>query len=187
MSRGADNGRGPHACLVQFSALRAGADADVYARIRSDRRRGAGPAPRVYLLSDVRKVHLKYEHTKQREYFQCFIHTTRGPIDLRHVDYVSFGKFKDQRDTYTPFVKALLAEVARVPGVEFRAGSMTNFVGAIVGTPVMGGLAWLCFSLGRYALAIFAAAMGGLAMMMIAPSRPRRFDPLAPPSDVLPE
>jgi hypothetical protein len=148
---------------------------------------GAGLPPQTYLLRDVRRVHLKYEHTKQREYYQCFIHTTRGRIDLRHVHYVGFNDFQDRRPAYTPFVKALLAEVARVPGVEFRAGSMANYVGAIVGVPVMAGLAWLCFSLHRYALAIFAAAMGGLALLMIAPSRPRRYDPQAPPANLLPE
>lgn len=139
-----------------------------------------------YLLGDVQVVHLKYEHTKQREYYQCFLHTRRGRIDLRHVDYESFGKFQDQRATYTPFVRALLAELARVPGVRFKAGSMVNFIGAIIGVPVMAGLTWLCVSFGRYGLAIFAAAMGGIAVIMIGPSRPRRFDPLAPPADLLP-
>ncbi|HVE70292.1 MAG TPA: hypothetical protein VNI54_02905 [Thermoanaerobaculia bacterium] len=140
-----------------------------------------------YLLADVQKVHLKYEHTKQREYYECYIHTRRGRISLRHVSYRGFGDFEDRRKTYTPFVKALLAELARVPGVQFQGGSMTNFVGAIVGLPVMLGLTWLCVSLGRYGLGIFAAMMGGLAGIMIAPSKPRRVDPLEPPADLLPE
>ena len=147
---------------------------------------GGDAPPQTYLYDEIRKVHLKYEHTKQREYYQCFIHTTRGRIDLRHVHYVSFGSFEDRRATYTPFVKALLAEVARVPGVQLKAGSTANFIAAIVGVPLMAGLAWLCVSLGRYALAIFAAMMGGLALMMIGPSRPRKLDPLNPPDDLLP-
>jgi hypothetical protein len=148
---------------------------------------GDGLPPQSYLFTEVRKVHLKYEHTKQREYYQCFIHTTRGRIALRHLHYVGFAKFEDRRATYVPFVKALLAALANVPGVQFRGGSMANFIGAVIGTPVMAGLAWLCFSLGRLGLALVAAAMGGLALMMIAPSRPRRFEPLAPPEDLLPE
>jgi hypothetical protein len=148
---------------------------------------GYGLQPQTYLLTDVRKVHLKYEHTKQREYYQCFVHTTRGRIDLRHVHYVSFGKFEDRRATYTPFVKALLAALARVPGVQFKAGSMVNFVSAILGVPLMAGLAWLCFSIGRFELAIFAAFIGGIALLMIPRSRPRKLDPLAPPADLLPE
>ncbi len=147
---------------------------------------GGDMTPRTYLWEEIRRVHLKYEHTKQREYYQCFLHTRRGRIDLRHVDWQSFGRFQDRRATYTPFVRALLAELARVPGVRFKAGSTANFIGAIVGAPVMAGLMWLCVSLGRYGLAIFAAAMGGLAVFMIGPSRPRRFDPLAPPADLLP-
>jgi hypothetical protein len=147
---------------------------------------GGGIPARVYLLTDVSKVQLKYEHTKQREYYQCHIHTTRGRVDLRHLHYVSFGKFEDRRATYTPFVKALLAAVAQVPGVQFKAGSMANFIGAIVGLPVMLGLTWICLSLGRYGLAIFAALMAGLALWMIPRSRPRRFDPLAPPEGLLP-
>ena len=53
--------------------------------------------------------------------------------------------------------------------------------------PLMAGLMWLCISLDRVGLAVFAGAMGGLAVIMIGPSRPRRFDPLAPPADLLPE
>src|SRR5688500_5852319 len=125
-----------------------------------------GPA-QTYLLGDVQVVHLKYEHTKQREYYQCFLHTRRGRIDLRHVDWVSFGQFQDRRATYTPFVRALLAELARVPGVRFKAGSTANFIAAILGVPVMAGLMWLCVALERYGLAIFAGAMGSLAVIMI--------------------
>lgn len=148
---------------------------------------GGGLPPQSYLFTEVRKVHLKYEHTKQREYYQCFIHTTRGRIALRHLHYVGFATFEDRRLAYTPFVKALLAALAKVPGVQFRGGSMANFIGAIIGAPVMAGLAWLCFTLDRYFLAFMAAAMGGLALVMIKPSRPRRVDPLAPPEDLLPE
>jgi hypothetical protein len=148
---------------------------------------GGGMQPRIHLFSEVRKVHLKYEHTKQREYYQCFIHTAQGRIDLRHVHYVTFGKFDDRRATYTPFVKALLAELAGVPGVQFRAGSMANFIAAILGVPLMLGLTWICLSVGRIGLGAFAAAMGGLALMMIVPSKPKRFDPLAPPDNLLPE
>ena len=148
---------------------------------------GGGMGEQSYALADVRKVHLKYEHTKQREYYQCFIHTSRRRIDLRHVHYVGFAEFEDRRKTYTPFVKALLAATANVPGVRYQAGSTVNFIGAILGVPLMAGLMWLCISLDRVGLAVFAGAMGGLAVIMIGPSRPRRFDPLAPPADLLPE
>lgn len=64
---------------------------------------------------------------------------------------------------------------------------MLNYGCAIVGLPLMLGLTWICVSLGRYALAIFAAIMGGVALLMIGPSRPRRLDPLAPPTELLPQ
>ena len=148
---------------------------------------GTKVPPQTYWLADVHTIHLKYEHTKQREYYQCFIHTRRGRIGLRHVHWDSFAKFEDQRATYTPFVRAMLAAVADVPGVRFKAGSMLNFGGAIAGVPLMAGLTWLCLSLGRVGLAIFAAFMGGIAVLMIGPSRPRKFGPLAPPADLLPQ
>ena len=140
----------------------------------------------IYPLDEVQRVHLKYEHTKQREYYQCFVHTRRGRIDLRHVHWQAFAKFEDRRATYTPFVRALLAETARRPHVHYRAGSMANFVGAIVGIPVMGFLVYLCIVLGQIALAGFAGFMLVLCLLMLKPSRPRRLDPLAPPADLLP-
>lgn len=142
---------------------------------------------RTHPLADVRMVHLKYEHTKQREYYQCFIHTGRGRLSLRHVSWSGFGAFEDRRKTYTPFVRAVLAELAKRPNVRYRAGSMANFVGAVVGAPGMAALTWLCVKLGHMGTAIFAGFMGGLCMLMIGPSRPRQFDPLAPPVDLLPE
>lgn len=143
--------------------------------------------PGFHLLSDVRAVRLKYEHSKQREYYQCFIHTKRQRIFLRHVHWRGVMDFEDRRATYTPFVKTLLRELAPYPGVQFRAGSMANFVGAIVGAPIMAGLLVLCATLGRTGSAILAGLMLGICLLMLGPSRPRRFDPLAPPEDVLPE
>jgi len=81
----------------------------------------------------------------------------------------------------------LLRELAPYPGVQFRAGSMANFIGAIVGAPIMAGLLVLCAVLGRIGSAILAGFMLGICLLMLRPSRPRRFDPLAPPEDVLPE
>ena len=148
---------------------------------------GSALGPRFHLLSDVRAVRLRYEHSKQREYYQCFIHTKRHRISLRHVHWRGVMDFEDRRATYTPFVKALLAALAPYPGVQFRAGSMANFIGAMIGAPIMAGLLWLCASLGRIGPAILAGFMLGLCLLMLGPSRPRRFDPLAPPADVLPE
>lgn len=142
---------------------------------------------RFHLLCDVRAVRLRYEHSKQREYYECFIHTKRQRIDLRHVHWRGAMDFEDRRATYAPFVKTLLRELAPYPGVQFLAGSMANFIGAIVGAPIMAGLLVLCAWHGRIGSACLAGFMLGLCLLMVGPSRPRRFDPLAPPEDVLPE
>jgi len=147
---------------------------------------GPDIAPQSHRLADVQSVHLKYEHTKQREYYQCFIKTKQGRISLRHVDWAAIGKFEDRRAHYTPFVKATLAELARYPHVKFKAGSLANFGCAIAGVPLMGGLCWLAASLGHIGSAILAALMMGICVIMIRPSRPRALDPLAPPADLLP-
>lgn len=147
---------------------------------------GADIAPQTYLLSDVQAVQLKYEHTKQREYYQCYLRMKGGRIVLRHVDWSGFGNFTDLRASYTPFVKALLAQLARYPGVKYRAGSMLNFGCAIAGIPLLGTLSSLAVQIGHIGTAIFGALMMGLCAIMIGPSRPRPLDPLAPPEALLP-
>ncbi len=147
---------------------------------------GHGFGTLIYPLEDVRKVHLKYEHTKQREYYQCFIYTKSGRVSLRHVHWESMGKFQDRRATYTPFVRALLAELARRPSVQFKAGSTVNFVAALLGIPLTAALAWWALSLGYTGRAFLALSLGGLCVWMIGPSRPRRLDPLDPPRELLP-
>jgi predicted ester cyclase len=180
----------PDPPLAQYAFRRSVLEQQVTYTLYGDRlvlENGPLLGPRFHLLSDVRAVRLRYEHTKQREYYECFIHTKRQRIALRHVHWHGPMKFEDRRATYTPFVKALLRELAKYPGVQFRAGSMANFIGAIVGAPVMAGLLILCASLGKIAPAVLAGFMLGLCLLMLGPSRPRRFDPFAPPEDVLPQ
>jgi hypothetical protein len=180
----------PEVPLARYAFRRSVLESEVAYALYDDRvviEGGSALGPRFHLLSDVRKVHLRYEHTKQREYYQCRIHTKGRRIDLRHVHWRGVMDFEDRRATYTPFVKALLTALAPYPGVELRAGSMANFIGAIVGAPIMAGLLWVCASSGRFGGAILAGLMLGICLLMIGPSRPRRFEPHAPPPDVLPE
>lgn len=141
---------------------------------------------RRYLLNEVRVVHIKYEHTKQRGYYQCFIRTPDTRLALRHVHWKGAGNFEDRRATYTPFVKALLGELSRFPGVQFKAGSMGNFIAAMIGIPLMTALGVLALSRGLEGRAALAGFMVFLCLVMLRPSRPRRLDPLAPPEDLLP-
>ena len=137
-------------------------------------------------LSDVRAVRLKYEHTKQREYYQCYLHLKDRKIVLRHVHWANFGAFQDRRETYTPFVKTLLAQLAAYPNVRFQAGSLVNFGCAILGVPLMAFLGYLALNHGSKTSAILAGIMLAICLLMIGPSRPQKLDPLAPPANLLP-
>lgn len=145
-----------------------------------------GFPPQIYLLADVEKVRLKYEHSKQRAYYQCFLHTRRGKIALHHLTWQGFGDFHDLRATYTPFVRKTLAQLADYPNVQFRAGSRVNFIFAILGVPLMAALAVLAVRFDRDGSATLATLMMAICLAMIGPSRPRKFDPLEPPDDLLP-
>jgi hypothetical protein len=148
---------------------------------------GGSPVTTTHFLSDVKGIRLKYEHTKQREYYECRIKLARGSVDLRHVSWFAFGKFEDRRETYTPFVKTLLTQLANQTNVDFRGGSMANFIGALIGIPVMATLAAICVTMGKYGLAVLALFFLTLCGWMLGPSRPRRFDPRKPPEDLLPQ
>jgi hypothetical protein len=175
--------------LVQYCFRRSVLEQERCYSIDEDRLviEGAGAAPRVIPLNDIRAVHLKYEHTKQREYYECHVHTGGGRVSLRHVHWQGFREFQDRRLVYTPFVKALLAQLAGRSNVTFKAGSAANFIGAIVGIPVMSTLGVIALWMQRYGYAALAGFFTTLCIAMIGPSRPRAFDPLAPPADLLPE
>lgn len=147
---------------------------------------GASLPAQTYTWPQVRRVHLKYERTKQRAYYQCFIHTDQGRIDLRHVHWQGLMDFTDRRNTYTPFVRSLLRELARYPGVRFDAGSRANFVAAIIGVPLMAGLTLLSLAVGLVLPALLGVFITGLCLLMLRRSRPRVVDPLTPPADLLP-
>ena len=146
-----------------------------------------GEPPRHYPLDQVDTVHLKYERTKQRAYFQCFIHTRTGDrVSLRHVHWGGLAKFDDRRESYTPFVRAVLQALAGRPGVTFKAGSLLNFIAALIGIPAFAVLAGLAFSIGSTAPGLFALFMLLLCIPVLRRSRPRSVDPLNPPVSVLP-
>jgi len=179
----------PYAPIAQYTFRRSVFESDQTYIVYPDRIdvEGAGVGPRRYLLNDVRTIHLKYEHTKQRAYYQCIIRFTRARLSFRHLHWMGPGKFEDRRATYTPFVKALLGELSRFPDVQYKAGSMVNFISAILGVPIMAALGLLALAHDRTGSAALAGLMLGICLLMIPRSRPRRLDPLAPPADLLPE
>ncbi len=174
--------------LAQYAFRRSMIEAERTYTLYPDRLtvEGEGLPPQVYELSQVRRVHLKYERTKQRAYYQCFIHTDKGRVDLRHVHWQGLANFEDRRGTYTPFVRTLLHTLARYPGIRFDAGSMANFIAAIIGIPLMGILTLLALLVGLLLPALVGLGITVLCILMLRRSRPRRVDPAAPPADLLP-
>ncbi len=148
--------------------------------------RAEGEPARVYPLDGVQSVHLKFERTKQRAYFNCLVDTDQGRVALRHLHWGGVLNFDDRRGSYTPFVRALLQALANRPGVHFKAGSLLNFITALVGLPVMAVLGVLAFSMGLWPATALAALMVFICLSMLGRSRPRSFDPAQPPSDLLP-
>ena len=63
---------------------------------------------------------------------------------------------------------------------------MANFIGAIVGAPLMITIGVIALYFGRIGSALLAGFMTTLCAIMIGPSRPRALDPAAPPEDLLP-
>jgi|GEM_PF-3516797 len=147
---------------------------------------GEDTPPRSYPLDQVRTVHLSYNRTRQRGYFQCFIHTTGDRISLRHVHWGGIAVFQDRRESYTPFVRALLLALAQRPGVRFKAGSIVSFITAVVAIPLFAVLAWLAFSIGVPAAGVFALFMLLICVPMVHRARPRALDPRDPPAALLP-
>lgn len=137
-------------------------------------------------LARVRKVHLKYERTKQRAYFLCAISGGPQHLELKHIHFGGILRLEDRRETYTPFVRALLLAMAGRPGVQIKAGSMLNFITAIVGIPLTLGLGLVMLMLDQWAGMGAAALLLVMCLSVIRRSRPRAVDPANPPAAFLP-
>ena len=146
-----------------------------------------GEPPRVYPLEQVAGVHLKFDRTRQRGYFQCVIHTAADDVSLRHVHWAGVANFHDRRETYTPFVRALLLALSTRPGVLYRAGSLLSFVTAIIGLPLFVVLGVAALAMGRTVSAALAGLMMFICLSLLRRARPRSFDPRNPPAVLLPE
>jgi hypothetical protein len=148
---------------------------------------GEGSRPEAYELAQVETVHLKYERSKQRAYYNCFIHTRAKTISLKHVHFGGIGRIQDQSETYTPFVRALLQAVAQQnPRATLKAGSLFNFIMCILLFPFVVGVGVLAWTLGSWAGALTMAFFALMCIGVIPRSRPRTVDPANPPANVLP-
>jgi uncharacterized MAPEG superfamily protein len=143
--------------------------------------------PEVYRLAQVDKVHLKYDRSKQRSYYSCFIHTPARKVAIRHVHFAGIARFEDRRETYTPFVRAVLQAVAQQnPRATLKAGSLATFIMCIVLLPMLIAVGVLAYTLDSWGGVLTMAFFALMCIGMIPRSRPRTFDPANPPSNVLP-
>lgn len=141
----------------------------------------------VHALAQVEKVHLKYDRSKQRAYYNCYIHTPQRKIALRHVHWGGIARFEDRSATYTPFVRALLTAVAQQnPRATLKAGSLANFILGIILLPLLAGVGVLAYTLGSWGGALGMAFLAMMCVGMIPRSRPRAVDPANPPENLLP-
>jgi hypothetical protein len=146
-----------------------------------------GAAPVVHDLSQVRKVHLKYEKGGSRTYYRCLIDSpNRRRLTILSMHWAGIGNVEDRRDSYTPFVRALLLAVSRNPGVKLKAGSIPNFIAALVFTPVVALLAAAAALMESWWIALGLGFLALTCLTMIPRTRPRTVDPANPPASVLP-
>ncbi len=146
-----------------------------------------GAAPAVHDLSQVRRVHLKYERSSSRTYYRCLIDSPqRRRLHILSMHWGGIAKIEDRRETYTAFVRALLMAVSRNPGVQLKAGSIPNFIAALVFTPVVALLAAAAAMVKSWWIALGLGFLTLTCLSMIPRTRPRTIDPLNPPANVLP-
>ena len=179
----------PSTALAQYAFRRSILEREKTYTLYPDRLeiQGEGAPHEVFPLTQVSEVHLKYDRSKQRAYYNCFIHTPARRVCLRHVHFAGIGRFENRRETYTPFVRALLQAVARQnPGATLRAGSLFNFVMCIIFLPLLAGMGVLSLTLNSWPGALGVAFLALICISVIPRSRPRTVDPANPPANVLP-
>jgi hypothetical protein len=139
-------------------------------------------------LVAVRKVHLHFHRTKQRDYYQCSLKLEDGrTLLLQDQHWKGFADFESRSATFTPFIRAL--HEALLPyrdNIRFESGSLGAFIGALIMTPVTVGLLLVALWAGLWLVALGLAAVV-LSLLPIVPrSRPRPYQPGSPPEKLLP-
>jgi hypothetical protein len=146
--------------------------------------------------ADIASIRLDYGATRADfARFRCHVTGRTGAYTIVSTHFDGPGSFSDRRDTYAPFVRALIARTSAAnPQCRFFAG---------VGPAQFWGTALLLFvSLAVLAIAVFSLGVPALwylylkiavlivllpvAFVWIKRNRPRRFQPSAIPADILP-
>jgi hypothetical protein len=146
-------------------------------------------------FADVREVTLNPELTLSRKQAQCVLRDSRGrEITLTSHHFESLGVFKSRMDTYTPFVRKMLQQVAAAaPDAKFTLGSTTKMIMALAlafifavlfGLLIMAQMGVASFANGALIVAFVATAFApGLWYIMRGGGGARPFDPYNPPAD----
>lgn len=157
---------------------------------RDDKAKGAMP------YADVRDMRLISYASPNGTCFQCALRGKSGDkVKLRSQHYVSLNNFDDRRQSYAPFVRELASRVAaRSPEAAFIAGSTGLWiVWLVVGVLCAGFVLLLILSLfealppiGAWVIAaVIVLASLPLAWRQMKAGAARRFDPLAPPPELI--
>lgn len=139
-------------------------------------------------LVAVRKVHLRFHRTNQRDYYQCSLKLEDGrTLLLQDQHWKGFADFESRGATFTPFIRAL--HEALLPyrdNVRFESGSLATFISALIMTPVTVGLVLVALWAGLWLVAVGLAAVVLTLLPIVPRSRPRPYLPETPPAKLLP-
>jgi len=142
--------------------------------------------PMWYDLAELRRVQLKYDRGKARQYWFTIIDTDRGQLRIRHSHFAGLANVEDRRATYTPFVLQLLAQLERYPNVQMTSGSMFSFVGLLLLIPLIVIIGAFALSIGRTDAVIVTGVMMLVLLLNLGKYRPRTITAAAPPRGLLP-
>ncbi len=127
--------------------------------------------------------------------YNCHVTGRTGAYTIVSTHFDSPGSFSDRRDTFAPFVRALVARTAAAnPQCRFHAGvSPARFwLTVLFLFAALAIAAVAALSLGvpplwyLYLKIAVIIALLPVALVWIKRNRPRRFDPSAIPADILP-
>lgn len=127
--------------------------------------------------------------------YNCHVTGRSGAYTIVSTHFDSLGSFSDRRETYAPFVRALVARAAAAnPQCRFHAGvgPAQFWLTVLFLFAALAIVAVAALSLGipplwyLYLKIAVIAVLLPVAFVWIKRNRPRRFDPKAIPADVLP-
>lgn len=156
-----------------------------------------GP-PQVYALKDAREVRLEFAPTRpEPDRFRCRVVFAGGRVaEFFNRTYRGVYDFADTSAAYVAFVHALLAALREhAPACRFVSGAgATNYAlsvaGFVVAAAVLGFVMFFVLASGLWWLVLLKAAIMlfyfPAAWRWLRRNREREFDPVAPPTEVLP-